>query len=101
MEIFELRERVEEIRDLSEAERLVTELKSGISEIERNLQKSFEQNDLQRFGDEAVRLKYVTKVAVAMYAQADFLQLKYVQVLEEAQLRRDDLREEHFDAVHM
>ena len=64
MEIFELRERVEGIRDLAEAERFVEELKSGIREIEHNLQKSFDDNDLQRFGDEAVRLKYVTKVVL-------------------------------------
>ena len=71
MEIFELRERVEGIRDLAEAERVVTELKSVIAEIERNLQKSFEQNDFQRFGDEAVHLKYVTKVTEAKNKQAD------------------------------
>lgn len=62
MEIFELRERVEGVRDLAEAERLVEELKSEIRGIEHNLQRSFEENELKRFGDEAVHLKYLTKV---------------------------------------
>ena len=62
MEIFELRERVEEIGGTAEAEAMVESLRTAIREIESDLQRSFEVSDLERFGEEAVRLKYYTKV---------------------------------------
>lgn len=62
MEIFELRERVEEIGGTAEAEAMVESLRTAVRDIESGLQRSFEVSDLERFGEEAVRLKYYTKV---------------------------------------
>ena len=60
--MFELREQVEDISDLSDATQLRTEIQSSIHGVCDHLQSAFISKQKDNLAVNAVRLKYLTKV---------------------------------------
>lgn len=61
-EIFELREGIDDIMELKQAEALMAELSMKMKVVEQRLQSELEKKDMNTFARDAVRLKYYSKV---------------------------------------
>lgn len=73
MEIFELREDIEDLKTLKQLKNMLNKINSELDNIYIKLQLYWSNNDLIKFTNHSIRLKYFSKIKEELMLKIDNL----------------------------